>query len=156
MFDKEPNWFAAICGGAYIASFLFLPVYTCVLLLPFKGLLLLSIAPVTVLLILLGLVMIASAILVERKISIGVGAACMLITLLFGMLGSSVLPLDVIGGVRVPVSMGWGMVLCVVLCVVYCVLELLIGNTRKKKIVPHMWDAQDGQGGQEFTSVDFF
>lgn len=156
MFDKEPNWFAAACGGAYIASFLFLPVYTCAVVLPFKGLVLMAVAPVTVLLILLGLAMIASAIIVERKVSIGVGAVCMLITLLFGMLGSSVIPVDIISGVRVPVSMGWGLVLCIVLCIAYCVLELLIGNTRKKKIVPHMWDPQDGQGGQEFTSGDFF
>lgn len=151
MFDKQPNWFAAGTGVAYILAFLFMPVYNCIGLVPFTGMALLDRAPVVVFLLLGGLLMIACGLLVEWKISLGIGAACTLVTLLFSLMGTNVLSNGL------PVRMSYGAVICIVLGVVYCVLELMMGNVRKKKrIQAHLWDSQDGQDGQSFTSVDFF
>lgn len=150
MFDKEPNWFAAGAGVAYVLAFLFMPLYTCIGLVPFTGMALLERAPVVVFLLICGLLMIASSLLVEWKISLGIGAGSTLLTLIFGLVGSSV----VSNGL--PTEMGYGAVICIVLGVAYCVLELVMGNVRKKKIQAQLWDSQDGQGAQEFSSVDFF
>ncbi len=150
MFDKEPNWFAAGAGVAYVLAFLFAPMYTCIGLVPFTGMALLERAPVVVFLLICGLLMIASGLLVEWRISLGLGAGCTLLTLIFALTGTSV----VANGL--PTKMSYGAVLCIVLCVAYCVLELMMGNVRKKKIQAQLWDSQDGQGGQEFSSVDFF
>lgn len=151
MFDKEPNWFAAGAGVAYILAFLFMPVYNCIGLVPFTGMALLDRAPVVVLLLLCGLLMIACGLLVAWKISLGVGVGCTLLTLILSLMGTNVLANGL------PVRMSYGAVICIVLGVIYCVVELMMGNVRrKKKIQAHLWDAQDGQGAQEYSSVDFF
>lgn len=151
MFDKEPNWLAAGTGVAYILTFLFMPVYHCIGLVSFTGMALLDRAPVVVFLLLCGLLMIAGGLLVEWRISLGIGAVCTLITLIFSMMGGKV----VSNGL--PVQMSHGAVICIVLGVIYCVVELMMGNARKKKrIQAQLWDSQDGPGGQGGTPVDFF
>lgn len=150
MFDKEPNWFAAGAGVAYVLAFLFLPLYDCIGLMPFTGMALLERTPVVVFLLICGLLMTASALLVEWKTSLGVGAGSTLLTLVLALLGNTVMSNGL------PTRMSYGAVICIVLGVAYCVLELLKGNARKKKIQAQLWDSQDGQGSQAFSSVDFF
>lgn len=157
--NRRPNWFAAACGLAYVLCFLFLPVYNFIT--PYRGTLLLSIAPVVIVLLVCGLLMIVSSLLLDKRISIGVGAVSAVLTLIFGLLGKQVLPLSDLTGVVdqglnnllgfdmnvgsfMNVRMGYGMIFCLLICVAHIVLEILIDcNVKTKRIQPDLWEDND-------------
>ena len=150
MTRKEPNWYAAACGIAYIVSFLFLTAYKA----PYgsySGMSLLDDSPVLLILLACGVAMSVSAVFLEGIISLGVGAGSALITLIFGFLGLHVIPegtlIQVIGGgleslvgKSVSVDMGLGMVLCLLLCITHVVLELILGQRKTRRIQPELWE----------------
>ena len=158
MMSRRPNWYAAACGLAYIVCFLLLPVYTVSYVLPLRGMDMLSVAPVLVIMMACGLAMALSALLLEKKISMGVGVGCAVITLLFGVLGKQVLPVSTMTGLVdqgiaeltglnlsvggfVTVAMGFGAILCLLLCVAHIVLELLLeGGPRYRKPQENLWE----------------
>lgn len=158
MGNRRPNWYAAACGLAYMICFLLLPVYSIAFVVKFPGKDLLSVAPAVVVLLVCGLAMALSSILIDRKISMGVGVACAVITLLFGLLGSTVLPVGTITGLMnqginsllgtdwnvgglVKVSMGFGLIICLILCILHVALEALIeGGPKTRKIEAQLWE----------------
>ncbi len=158
MTKDTPNWFAAACGLAYILCFLFLPVYKCFLKL--SGVTLLGIAPALLALLLCGLAMVVGGLLLDKRISIGIGGVSALLTMIYGVLGNSVLPLRYIDqltgsalGQYVPVSMEIGLLRCIVLSIAHCVLEALLGDARRarKPIQAELWD----ESSNDFGSIDF-
>lgn len=152
MMNRRPNWYAASCGIAYMVCFLLLPVYTIAYVGSVSGLRLLFKAPAVLILLLCGMAMIAGSLLLDRRISIGIGAGSAVITLLYGMLGSHVLPMGVIADLIARstnrlfrLDMGLGLILCLLLCVAHAVLEVLLEGRRPKKIQADLWeDATSG------------
>lgn len=141
----DPNWIAFGCGIAYILAFLFLPVYT--LLANITGLTVLLLNFAAIVPLLLGVAMALCALLINPKISIGVACAVLVGTLIFSLLGNSVLmstPLvamvsEAVGSSvfqtvasYIPVRMGWGSIVCMLLCLAHIAAEILVGTQRVK------------------------
>lgn len=157
-----PNWFAMGCSCIYLFSFLFLPLYS-ILETGLNGMRLIFTVPILILPVIFGVVMIFAALLISPKISMILGGVTGVMTLVFSLLGNTLLSdvspassrsvedaiLSFSAG-SLPVAMGFGMVLCMVMCVAYCVLELLLGTRRARKIAP-----TDGFSNISSGPIDF-
>lgn len=88
--SRKPNWTAGLCGVAYLAFFLLLPVYN-IWTLPITGIRLLPAAPLSWLLLLCGVALVLCPLLIKRKVCLWVGVGCVVITGLCGIFGNLVL-----------------------------------------------------------------
>lgn len=152
MTRSDPNWFAAGCGLVYLLLFLFLPFYSVRYVgLTLSGYHLLSMNPVCALVLVAGVAMILSALLMDYRISIGVGCVALLMTLCFAALGGSVLSNSalislftslmgesVTGSMTqvFTINMGVGSFLCMGLCIGYVVLEAVMRPRRRRRMPP--------------------
>lgn len=159
MTRSNPNWFAAGCGLVYIQIFLFMPFYS--LFIHLNGMTLLSLSPVCALLLLAGIIMILSALLLDLRISIGVGCVSLIMTLCFAMMGNAVLSSNALvslagslladtsySGITslIYVPMGIGSILCLGMCIVFIVLEILL-----RPRAPRIIREDDFDSGNSFT-----
>ena len=151
MTRSDPNWFAAGFGLVHLLLFLFLPFYSVRYVgLTFSGYQLLALNPVCALVLVAGVVMILSALLMDYRISIGVGCAALLMTLCFAALGGSVLSNNALISLvssligenvlsSIPqvftITMGVGSYLCMALCIGYIALEVVM-RPRRRRLPP--------------------
>lgn len=152
---SEKNWFSFGFGIAYLPCYLFLPFYK-VFVVPITGLTLVNYTnAMMVLPIVLGFLMMLSPLLLDAKISLFVGGASLIITLIFLFFGASLASMggfsgalsntasdlagmsfgSLLSGVITP---GIGGIFCLLLCVGHIVFELTQGS--KKTIVVHRED----------------
>jgi len=152
MTRSNQNWFALACAAAYIVCFLLLPFYRIVVVGVTGWMMLLLGYPIMYLPLLLGIAMAVGALVLDVRVSMGIGGACTLATFLLMVLGRDVLlsgnALAALGvsalnesvGANVtqflPVSAGLGAILCLLLCAGFIVLELVLGQQSAAKRRP--------------------
>ena len=93
MSRSKPNWFAFACGVAYLVCFLFLPVFRVIMpgfTYGIVGIAAMFKSPLVLVLLLCGIAMCLSPILLEQRLSMGVGAVSAVLTLIVGCMSNQV------------------------------------------------------------------
>ena len=148
MTRSQQNWVALGFAAAYLVCLLFLPFYR-VIVVCMSGLVLMQYGyAVMYLPLVLSLVMMLASVVLDVKISIGVGAITFLVTFVLLIAGNSVLmngnALAALAGTAInqsvgmgitsmiPVSAGVGCILCLVLSAGFVAVEILLNQPAKK------------------------
>ena len=138
------NWFALGCAVLYLICFLFLPFYS-IIVVGMSGMVLLQYGyAIMYLPLFLALLMAISALVLDPRVSIGVGVVSALTTFVLMVLGRSVLltgnaltamatnAINQSAGANLtallPVSVNVGSILCILLCTAFIVLEVLFSS----------------------------
>lgn len=145
MTRTKPNYIAAACGAAFLLCYLFLPLVKIVVL-PITGWQLMQYSGVMIIPLVLGVAMTLSALLLSVPISIGAGGVTAVATLIMLLCGNSILAngnalgqllnttaSQFVGmnvGMMIPVSIGFGGILCIVIAIAFVVVELAMGSQK--------------------------
>ncbi len=149
MTRKSPNFVALGFALMYLVCLIFLPVYT-VLVVSISGMTMMQFGYALIYLpVVLALAMAVSCMVLDRKVSIAVGAMTAVVNVVFLVAGNGILTSGsswalLAGNVMtnatganvmqmIPVAPGVGCILCVVLALGFIVVEVLLGQSASKK-----------------------
>ncbi|MCE5343424.1 MAG: hypothetical protein LLF96_07570 [Eubacteriales bacterium] len=142
---KEPDYIALACAVGYLLCFLFLPFYQ-ITFLGFSGWQLMQYSIILCLPLIAGVLMALGCLLFDARVSIGIGAASLLVLFILLLTGKSILlngnaltgmAASLLNGglgfnitSALPLSMGIGGIFAILLAVGFIVAEVLY-STRK-------------------------